>query len=109
MIPVPLVARRLFDLAVDWIALFDRRRRIRDCSAYGPKVPYSSSQRARRASYFVAEEVWTRRVAGPQSCPSGEWTLDRFPSTVALMEAFAVQLSELRALPKIEPNRTLAS
>ena len=107
MIPVPLVARRLFDLAVDRIALYDRRRRIRDCSAYGPKVPYSSSQRARRASYFVAEEVWTRRVAGPQSCPSGEWTLD--PSTVALMEAFAVQLSELRALPTIEPNRTLAS
>jgi hypothetical protein len=109
MIPVPLVARRLFDLAVDRIALYDRRRRIRDCSAYGRKVPYSSARRARGASYFKAEEVWTRDVAGPQSCPSGEWTFDRFPSTPALIEAFAVQLSELRALPTIEPSRRLAS
>jgi hypothetical protein len=103
---VPLVAQRLFDLAVDLIAFFDRRRRIRQCSASG--LSYTSAQPARRGSYYEAEEVWKRGVAGPQACPPGEWTLDGFRSGTALMEAFTSQLSELRALPTIEPNRRLA-
>jgi hypothetical protein len=38
VVPVPLLARRLLDHAVDLIAFFDRRRRIRECSAYGGKL-----------------------------------------------------------------------
>jgi len=109
VVPVPHLARRLFDQATDLIAFFDRRRRIRACSARGGELPYPSPQRARSASYHEAEEVWKRGVAGRQDCPPDEWTLDRFRSRVALMEAFAVQLSELRALPTIEPHRRLAS
>ena len=60
------------DVAVDKLAFFDRRRRIRRCTA-----------RADR--------------------------LDRFGSGIAPVEAFALQLSELRALPTIEPKRRLAS
>jgi hypothetical protein len=61
----------MVDLAVDKIAFFDRRRRIRRWSAYDGKLSYPSVQRAR-------------------------------------VEAFALQLSELRALPTIEPRRRLA-
>jgi hypothetical protein len=109
VVPVPLLAQRLLDQTVDLIAFFDRRRRIREYSAYGRKLSSSSAQGARKASYYQAEQVWLRDVAGPQACPPGEWTLERFRSGVALMEAFSAQLSELRALPTIEPNRRLAS
>ena len=55
------LVQRMIDLAVDKLAFFDRRRRIR-----------------------------------------------RFRAGIAPMEAFAVRLSELRALPTIEPKRRLA-
>jgi hypothetical protein len=61
----------MVDLAVDKLAFFDRRRRIRECSACADR-------------------------------------LDRFRSGMARTEAFAWQLSELRALPTVEPNRRLA-
>jgi hypothetical protein len=61
----------MFDLAVDKLAFFDRRRHIRECSA-----------RADR--------------------------LDHFRSGMAPTQAFASQLSELRALPTVEPDRRLA-
>jgi hypothetical protein len=99
---VPLGAQRLFDLAVDVIVFFDRRRRIRECSECGGTL--SSARRAGGASYYEAEKLWKRGVAGPQICPPGEWMPDRFRSGAALMEAFASQLSELRALPTIEPH-----
>jgi hypothetical protein len=98
----------MVDLAVDKIAFFDRRRRIRRCSAYDGKPSYPSGERALRASYFEAEEVWKRGVAGPQACPPAEWAADPFRAGIAPMEAFALQLSELRALPTIEPKRRLA-
>jgi hypothetical protein len=80
MIRVLQRAERLFDLAVDKIAFLDRRRRIRRCSAHDGKLSYPSVQRAPRTSYFESEEVWK----------------------------LAQQLSELRALPTIEPKRRLA-
>jgi hypothetical protein len=43
---VPLVARRPFDLAADLIAFFDRRRRIREYSAYGGTLCNTSAQDA---------------------------------------------------------------
>ena len=108
VIPVLLRAQRLFDLAVDKIAFFDRTRRIRLCSAYDGKVPYPSVQRALRASYFEVEEVYKRGIASPQACLPGDWAADLFRAGIAPMEAFALQLSELRALPTIEPKRRLA-
>jgi hypothetical protein len=107
VVPVTLLARRLLDQAVDWIAFFDRRRRIRECSAYGGTLSRSSARQPRTGSYYEAEELWNRTVADPRDCPPGEWTLDHIRSGVALMEAFASQLSELHALPTIEPNRKL--
>ena len=98
----------MVDLAVDKLAFFDRRHRIRRCSAYDGKLSYPSVQRALRASYLEAEEVWKRGVARLQACPSGEWAADPFRARIAPMEAFAMQLSELRALPTIEPKRRLA-
>jgi hypothetical protein len=97
----------MVDLAVDKLAFFDRRRRIRRCSAYDGKLSFASVQRPLRASYFEAEEIWNRGVAGPQARPSGEWAADPFRAGIAPMEAFALQLSELRALPTIEPKRRL--
>jgi hypothetical protein len=107
VIPVLLRVQRLFDLTVDKIAFFDRRRRIRRCSAYDGKVSYPSVQRALSANYSEAERVWKRGVAGPQACPAEERAADPFRAGIVPMEAFALQLSELRALPTIEPKRRL--
>jgi hypothetical protein len=107
---VPFLFQRLFDLAVDKIAFVDRRRRIRECNGYRDKPSSSAAQPARSASYYEAEEVWKRGVAGKRDCPPSEWTLDLFRSGVSLMEAFAAQLSELRAAhDRTEPETRVVS
>lgn len=98
---IPVACRRLFDLIVDVLAYRDRLAHIAVCSACQGEGPL------RLEGYYACEDAWSRGEAGPQSCPPGEWTLERLSSGAAVAEALFLQVQEIRFLPSIEPKRVL--